>query len=153
MAEAEDTRQRLLEAAGQKFAEKGYEGTNVREITEAIGASPAAVNYHFRSKEHLYIEAVRHAATSCDRMAPLPTWPASVRPEQRLRDFICGMLGRLLREDVPEWYRVLIMREVAQPRPGACEELVRAFIRPTFESLVGILRELTPADVSPEELH
>src|SRR5688572_6397409 len=110
MSEGEDTRTRLLEAAGQKFAEKGYEGTNVREITEMIGASPAAVNYHFRSKEHLYVDAVRHAAGYCVQLAPIPTWPAGVPADERLRDFIRMFLGRMLREDVPAWCRLLIMR-------------------------------------------
>lgn len=144
MPMSEDPRQRLLEEAGRKFAEKGFEGANVREITEAAGMSVAAVNYHFRSKEELYIAAVRHAAESCLTITPIPTWSEEVGPEQRLRDFIGAFLLRLLREDSPRWHRMLIMREVADPRPGACEEFVRCFIRPQFELLQGILRALTP---------
>src|SRR5512145_2556330 len=51
-----DTRQRLLDAAEALFARRGLAGTSVREITEAAGANLAAINYHFRSKENLYIE-------------------------------------------------------------------------------------------------
>ena len=63
----------------------------------------------------------------------MPTWPAGVSADRRLQDFIRAFLSRLLRDDVPAWHRHLIMREVADPRPGACEELVQEFIRPTFE--------------------
>src|SRR5438067_2446806 len=101
MAEMEDTRKRLLEVAGRKFAAKGFDATNVREITEAAGTSVAAVNYYFRGKEQLYIEAVRHAARSCEQMAPIPTWPAGTPAEQRLGDFIRMFLSRILRADVP----------------------------------------------------
>jgi AcrR family transcriptional regulator len=142
----------LIEVAGHKFAEKGFDATNVREITEAAGMNVASVNYHFGSKEELYIEAVRHAARLCEQITPLPVWPAGVPAEQRLRDFVRAFLTRLLREDVPVWHRLLIMREVAEPRPGACEEFVRGFVKPMFETLQGLLRELTPADTSEEAL-
>jgi AcrR family transcriptional regulator len=152
MSAPDDPRQRLLETAGRKFAEKGYDATNVREITEAAGMNVASVNYHFRSKEELYVEAVRHAANTCLQLTPMPTWPAGVPAEKRLRDFIRAFLMRLLRDDVPEWHRHLIMREVIDPRPGACEQFVRDFVRPTFEVLQGILRELTPAGTPQEQL-
>jgi TetR/AcrR family transcriptional regulator, regulator of cefoperazone and chloramphenicol sensitivity len=116
----------------------------VRDITERAGASPAAVNYHFRSKEQLYVETVRHAGQSCARAVPMPDWPPGAPARERLRDFVGAFLARLLRPDVPEWHRTLIMRELTQPRHGACEGLVRDFIRPTFEKLLGVLRDLVP---------
>src|SRR5262245_27654161 len=152
MSEPEDTRQRVLEVAGPLFAEKGLDGVSVRDITKPAEASPAAVNYHFRSKEHLYVETVRHAAASCASAVPLPEWPADVPPRQRLRDFVRTFFSRLLRPDVPEWHRVLIMRELVQPRHGACEELVRNFIRPSFEKLMGVLRDLVPPGTPVERL-
>ncbi|RME65412.1 MAG: TetR family transcriptional regulator, partial [Alphaproteobacteria bacterium] len=48
------TRGRLLRAALAQFAQYGFEGASVREITAAAGANLAAVNYHFGSKEALY---------------------------------------------------------------------------------------------------
>jgi AcrR family transcriptional regulator len=149
----ESTRRRILEAAGPLFAEKGFDATGVREITEAAGTNVAAVNYHFRSKEELYVATVRLAAESCDHGSPIPLWPAGTPAEQRLREFIQAFLGRFLRADVPAWHRLLIFREVANPRPGSCEEFVQEFVRPTFAVLVGILRELVPADLSAQQVH
>jgi AcrR family transcriptional regulator len=148
----EATRCRVLEAAGPLFAEKGFDGVKVREITKLAGTNLAAVNYHFRSKEHLYVETVRHAGQICAATVPLPDWPPEVPPRQRLRDFVDTLLARLLRPDVPAWHRTLIMRELAQPRHGACEELVREFIRPSFEKLMGVLRDLVPPGTPPERL-
>lgn len=46
-------RARLLEAAVQAFAAKGFHGTTTRDIAGAAGMSPAAVYVHHRSKEEL----------------------------------------------------------------------------------------------------
>ena len=55
---------RLLGAAEQLFAEKGYEGTSVRDITATAGCNVAAVNYHFGGKENLYTEVFRRRLRS-----------------------------------------------------------------------------------------
>ncbi|MGA9754367.1 MAG: TetR family transcriptional regulator, partial [Desulfobaccales bacterium] len=50
-----ETRQRLLEAAGEVFAKKGFRNTTIREICRRARANLAAVNYHFGDKERLYL--------------------------------------------------------------------------------------------------
>src|SRR5262249_60532086 len=117
----------------------GFDAANVREITESAGTSVAAVNYYFRSKEELYVEAARHAAASLIEAAPMPAWAPGTPAEARLRDFIRVFLSRLLREDVPAWHRQLILRELAEPRHGTCEAFVRGFVRPPVETLLGSL--------------
>ena len=54
---SEDTRRRLLEAAGELFACHGTEAVTVRDITARAGTMPNAVSYHFGGKEGL-IDAV-----------------------------------------------------------------------------------------------
>ena len=49
----EATRHRLLEAATQAFAERGFHGTKTRDITNAAGTSSAALYVHHKSKEEL----------------------------------------------------------------------------------------------------
>ncbi|MBN1125574.1 MAG: TetR/AcrR family transcriptional regulator [Sedimentisphaerales bacterium] len=57
--ESDVTAERLLCAAEKLFAEKGFEGASIREITAEAGCNVAAVNYHFRGKEKLYREVFR----------------------------------------------------------------------------------------------
>ena len=52
--ESSETRQALLDAARQLFAEHGYEGASVRAITSAAEVNLGAVTYHFGTKEALY---------------------------------------------------------------------------------------------------
>ncbi len=54
LAEAADTRARLIEVAARHFAEHGYRGASQREIQRELGVNPAAAHYHFGSKEALY---------------------------------------------------------------------------------------------------
>lgn len=54
-----DTRQRILEAAAVFYAERGFEGTSLRALTDAADVNLAAVNYHFGSKESLMWEMFR----------------------------------------------------------------------------------------------
>src|SRR4051812_33123407 len=102
-----ETRQRVLQAAGPVFAQVGFDAARVREIAEQARTAPAAVNYHFRSKEQLYVETVRYAAEACTQRAPMPVWSVGVPAEQRLHDFIGAFLSRFLREDAPDWHGAL----------------------------------------------
>ena len=61
MVAQDPTKSRLLEGAGEEFAEKGFELARVRAICDRAGANLAAINYHFGDKEHLYVEVLREA--------------------------------------------------------------------------------------------
>ena len=145
------TRDRIVEAAGQLFSEHGFEGTTVRDICQAAGANVAAVNYYFRDKERLYIEAVVRAHKWRLDQAQLPDWNASTPPREKLAGFIHTFFERVLGGKDDTWRTRLVMREIMNPT-AACAEIAQSNIRPQFEILHGILRELLPT-VSDEELH
>ena len=50
----EETKDRLIQAAGGVFAQKGFQSATIREICSLAGTHVGAVNYHFRDKEGLY---------------------------------------------------------------------------------------------------
>jgi AcrR family transcriptional regulator len=56
---AADTRDRLLQAAADVFAGRGYEGTRVADIAGAAGVSNGALYAHFASKAELLVHALR----------------------------------------------------------------------------------------------
>ena len=56
---AAETRERLLRAAADVFAERGYDGTRVADIAAAAGVSNGALYAHFTSKADLLVDALR----------------------------------------------------------------------------------------------
>jgi AcrR family transcriptional regulator len=48
-----DTRARIQRVALELFAERGYDGTSLREIAERLDVTKAALYYHFKSKEDI----------------------------------------------------------------------------------------------------
>jgi len=148
---ADDPRHRILRAAGQEFAEHGFEAATVRDICLAAGVNVAAVNYYFGDKQRLYIESVKHAHEERVRQVPLPEWAGGTPAAQRLHDFVDNMLERMLGFGQPPWQVRLMMREVLHPTE-ACRELVEDYIRPHFALLVSILDELVGGRLAPPEL-
>jgi AcrR family transcriptional regulator len=49
----EDTRARVLQAALELFAERGFAATSTRELSERLGFTKAALYYHFKTKDDL----------------------------------------------------------------------------------------------------
>ncbi len=137
------TKSRLLEAAGEEFAEKGFELARVRAICDRAGANLAAINYHFGDKEHLYVEVLREAHR-CGLDPQGERFDRRLLPAERLRTFIHHFLDRVLAMNQPEdWQHRLMMREMLSPTPFS-EVLVREMIRPRFELIRGLMREICP---------
>jgi len=145
------TRERIADAAGEIFAERGFDGTTVRDICQRANANVAAVNYYFGDKQRLYVEAVVRAHRWRMEQARLPEWTDDTPPETKLADFITTFIRRVRTGPGDTWHTKLMMREMAHPTE-ACAELVQSSIRPQFEILLSILRELLPEKTPDTQL-
>ncbi len=69
------TKDRILGAAEELFAQHGFGGTSLRQVTSRADVNIAAVNYHFGSKENLVNEVFRRRMDemSAQRLARLRT--------------------------------------------------------------------------------
>jgi len=67
------TKDRILGAAEELFAQQGFAGTSLRQVTSRADVNIAAVNYHFGSKENLVNEVFRRRMDemSAQRLAQL----------------------------------------------------------------------------------
>ena len=136
------TERRLLEAAGEIFAEHGYRAATVRQICEKARANIAAVNYHFGDKEGLYMAVLRsvHRATAEKYPPNLGASPAAT-PEQKFRVYVRSLLLRIFDEGRPGWHTKIMMREMIEPT-RALDMLVEEGARPLHQELSSIVREL-----------
>ena len=67
VASAQATRAQILTTAERLFAQLGFHGVSIRDITETAGVNVAAVNYHFGSKNDLLLEIFRTRARELNR--------------------------------------------------------------------------------------
>ena len=137
----DDKRAKLLDAAGEEFARKGFEGATIRAICDRAGVNLAAVNYYFGDKERLY-EAVlllAHRSGSQLHLETLDTF----EPTDALGRFVAAFLARLVAQHQIPWHQAVMFHEIQSPSRAAAT-LVREALRPTFEALLGILRRLAP---------
>ena len=76
---AKDTKERILLAALDMFSQKGYEGTNIRELSASLGLVKSGVYKHFESKEAIWnalldrmIAYYGERFGSAERLPPVP---------------------------------------------------------------------------------
>jgi AcrR family transcriptional regulator len=137
---AAKTPKRLLAAASEVFAEKGYRDATIVEICERAKANVAAVNYHFGDKETLYTEAWRHSFSESVKAHPPDGGVSdSAPPEKRLRGQVVALLRRIADEGNREF--LIVQKELANPT-GLLNEVTQEELWPLQERMESLVREL-----------
>lgn len=145
-----DTRALILDAAEQEFADHGFDAASLRQIIARAGVNPAAVHYHFGSKEEL-ISAVferRIGSLTAERLDLLDACerecPAGPLPlEKVIEAFIAPALR--LRTDPAKGGKVfmrLLGRTLAEPSPYLAMMLSRHFVEVTQRFYAAFQRAL-----------
>lgn len=148
------TKDRILNAAEALFAEQGFSGTSLREVTSRADVNIAAVNYHFGSKENLINEVFRRRMDemSESRISLLEqaTAQSSCDLEPILRAFVIPALAVSSERGGVAFIRV-IARAYAEKNDG-----LRAFLSARYGH---VLREFAQAlanclpELSKEQLY
>jgi AcrR family transcriptional regulator len=136
----EEARQKLIQAAGQVFAEVGYDAATVRQITDRAEVNVASINYHFGDKLNLYREVL--SETFSQRTHLLGQLCSTGSATERLHRFIEWMVAEEKDEKRP-WHRILVMREISDSASSRAPELLVELIRPNHRILASILNDLT----------
>ncbi|HBF33881.1 TPA: DUF1956 domain-containing protein [Candidatus Sumerlaeota bacterium] len=145
-----ETRERLLEAATEIFAENGYRHTTFRDICQQAGTNNAAINYHFRDKEQLYIAVIQYTLKESTLILPNAENPLHLPPREHLREFLRVTLFRMLGVGSPTRLLKLMAKEMAEPTP-ALDVMVETVVRPIHDLLHRIVAEiLGEEDVNSE---
>jgi len=145
---AEQTRDRLLRAAADVFAGRGYDGTRVAEIASAAGVSNGALYSHFGSKAELLVGSLR--AHGRRMLADL----FAADPDRSITDLLL-VIGRWLpKRRAPRGYLV-VEALVAARRDEDVARLMRDYIGERADWLAELVRagqstgELDPS-LSPD---
>ncbi len=136
------TKERILQAAGSLFGEKGLFGTRVREICSRAEVNLASVNYHFRSKAELYCEVWKRSVELADSLYPIDGGISrDASAEERLRGSVGSFIGRMTdRKNLYNFHRIRLM-EMVNPT-GLLDESLREMIEAKRGQMMEILRGL-----------
>ncbi len=139
-----DTQRRIIEAAGEIFAESGYEHATIRAICDRASVNVAAINYHFGGKKNLYLAVLKFWRANAFEKYPFdPTDFSTGTPEERLRTFVRTLLFRVLDEGEGSLFVRLMARELIQPT-GELDVLVEETMRPFFTFLSTTVGQFFP---------
>jgi TetR/AcrR family transcriptional regulator, regulator of cefoperazone and chloramphenicol sensitivity len=148
--ERSETRIRILHAAAEIFAERGFAATTIRMICSRADVNLAAVNYHFGGKEALYRETIRYVRGRVYEIYPITFGlPDGAAPEERLYAFIHSFLLRTSADERNLGFGTLVMREMVEPT-SALDMMIDEGIRSLFSQLVQIVSDLLGEDADKE---
>jgi TetR/AcrR family transcriptional regulator len=119
----------ILLAALQSFADRGYDGTSVRELNQALGVSHNLINRRFGSKERLWRAAVdRWFGELVEVLAPAANLAGTGDPLERLREFVVIFIEANARR--PEIVRLMnVEASIGGPR---LDYIFERFIAPVL---------------------
>jgi len=151
VAHAGSTKDRLLAAATELFAERGFHVTTARDIAARAGVNLAASNYHYGSKQDLYVEVLRRQfveirAELARRGARPPAGKLRRLTRAELGQMLCARIKvmlDLLIGPPPGLHGTLMQREMCDPS-AALPVIVAELIQPLQRETQRIIAQLAP---------
>lgn len=139
--DSNETKEKILAAAKNIFAEKGFSGARMSAIAEIAEVNQALIHYHFSSKEMLY-KTLFHRIMGDDSekmmlliIEEIKSWDETPPVE------LCAILYLIISihtETHDNDIQKIINREVADGK-GLLNELMREYIIPTLEKIENII--------------
>ncbi len=120
-----DYRAKIDQVAESLFAERGFDGTPIREIAEQTGVTKALIYHYYQSKEALYLSLLeKEAATVVTRIEAVAAGEGD--PEQKIRAIVQVLLDH--HRINPQGFR-LVQRAIDDHSPAAHTLAERWFSR------------------------
>lgn len=129
-----ETREQILEAAWNLFAERGFEDVSVRDVTNAAGVNLASVSYHFGGKEGLIQETVKRC------MNPINEYRIKLLKEAS--DQHGGMANIPIYDLMTAFMRPVVMPEECGVRAGLMLRLVARYLIESDYTIPSVSRNL-----------
>lgn len=140
-ADGKATRAKILEHAGQLFAQSGYAETTSQAIAQSTGVDLAAINYHFGSRDALYQVVLAEGHRRFFDMHDLRALArVDLTPRNKLGLFLHVLMERFI--DHPDWHLRVYARELLAPS-SHLQVLIDTEAVPKLQLLMGILHDIT----------
>jgi len=156
--EKQQTKDRLLDAAEQLFASKGFEDVSIRELAAAADVNIAAINYHFQGKENLFREVIlrRFVDQRNSTLAALDKMLESTDGKPGLDDVVGTMVSQYLENALSRSgsgnFMNLMVREMHDQKGHASSAFFKEMVAPVFLAFSRALITARPC-LQQEELN
>jgi AcrR family transcriptional regulator len=150
-------RQHILDVAEAQFAERGFFGASVRDVTDAAGVRLAAINYHFETKEELFRSVLLRRAEQigAERLKLLERVATTGSQTRRVRAvveaFVQPLLSRALGNDQGWRNYFSLVAQIANTRMWVLTLVAEHFNR-TATEFIGAFAKVFPR-ASKRKLH
>lgn len=119
-----ETRALIIECAGKLIAEKGYAKTTSKEICQMAQVNMGAVNYHFGSRDGLYLAVMEEVHAYLMNLGELNKIAQSGKsPREKVESFLDFYVANAY--DNKDWHVLAWARELLNPPEFIDEVLVR----------------------------
>lgn len=139
-ADGEQSRARILDAATEIAAERGYEGTSIGAVSAKCGLPASSIYWHFKDKDDLIAAVIERSFANWLKVWQLPE---DLLARDRLMEVAAGTAKAVL--DSPDFLRLGLMlaleRRPVEPRARAMYIQVRD---QAFEALTSSMAGLVP---------
>lgn len=111
----------IMEAAEKLFADKGFEGTSVRDIAEHAGVNLAMISYYFGSKEKLMEAMFNHRAASSILQLQEMVEDKILTPLQKVEKLIDRYIDKLLSQQC--FHRIMVREQMVNNNGFIAEQI------------------------------
>lgn len=135
---AENRRQQILEIATELFANRGYEGTTTREISNGAKVNEAIIFRHFPSKEELYWAVIENKCQTNPGRAKVRDRLAQGGP---IRDVLLDIVEGILQRRQQDQTLTRLLFFSALEKHSLSERFFETYISSYYETLADFIRE------------
>lgn len=150
-SDSNSTYEKLLDAGGEVFADRGFKAATIRDISQRAGANVAAVNYHFGDKLKLFEVIINRIEESWHVGIPEVHRQISETDDdlEKLKIFIRHVFSWGLNS--PKWNAELLHRIFHNP-DSQLDAIFNPMIQKRFAVACGIVRMVMGNDVDDEDV-
>ena len=124
-----DKKEHIMNVALELFAEKGFEGSSIRDLAARAEVNIAMINYYFGSKDNLFLAMVAYKAIIMRGKLDEISANTKLSEMEKIDAIIESYVARILSQ--PLFHRILYQELLLGDRKEMHEKIINIFVKNT----------------------